>query len=292
MTKDSSKNIRIVQAFLMLSILGAGAVAKDFSLDPVQVLLAFLGGLSAQYICLRLLGIKHAGYQSAIITCIGVSLLLRSDNLYAHALAAAAAVISKFSIRISGKHVFNPANFGVLIGLSLLPGTWISAGQWGSGTALAFWLIAFGSVSLMRLRFQLMTWSFLTAYVGIFIFHRVLWMGYETSVLLHHLENGTLLLFAFFMISDPKTAPNHTAAKLLQTLIVAGTAYVWQFEFYMTNALLWSLLFASLLVPVWDRLFTAPQFEWRSFGGTNNDVVSPSHNFRTADARPIAAPVR
>ncbi|MCB0346924.1 MAG: RnfABCDGE type electron transport complex subunit D [Bdellovibrionales bacterium] len=267
-------DVRMTQALLMLSILGTGALLKDFSLGISQVASAFAGGLFTQYACMRRLNLKHVGYKSAVITCLGVSLLLRSDSLYAHALSAAAAVLSKFVCRISGKHIFNPANLGVLLGLTLLPGTWVSAGQWGSDTAIAFWLAAFGSVSLLRLRFQLMTWCFLTFYIGIFYCHRMLWMGYETAILLHHLQSGALLLFAFFMISDPKTAPNHPAAQVLQSLIVAACAYVWQFELYFTNALLWSLLLASFLVPLWDRIFTAPAFSWRRTGGNTDEIGS------------------
>lgn len=279
--KPFSSDVRVVQASLMLGILGAGALLRDFSLTLPQVLGAFAGGLLAQLVGLRALKLKDVGYKSAVITCIGVALLLRSDSIYAHFISAAAAIASKFILRIRGKHVFNPGNFGVLFGLSFLPGTWVSAGQWGSDTAAAFWLVALGSVALVRLRSQLLTWSFLTAYIGIYYSHRMLWLGYELPILLHHLQSGSLLLFAFFMISDPKTAPNHQFSRVLHTAIVAAGAYVWQFEFYFTNALLWSLLIASLLVPVWDRIFAAPAFRWRRHGGMPYD---PEANYpRTSD---------
>jgi hypothetical protein len=38
----------------------------------------------------------------------------------------------RFVIRINGKHLYNPANLGVIVGLTLLPGAWISPGQWGN----------------------------------------------------------------------------------------------------------------------------------------------------------------
>ena len=55
--------------------------------------------------------------------------------------AAALAIGSKFILRVRGKHLFNPANFGVGAALLVLPGTWISPGQWGSDVALAGWLV-------------------------------------------------------------------------------------------------------------------------------------------------------
>ncbi|MFN8548799.1 MAG: hypothetical protein U0527_12740 [Candidatus Eisenbacteria bacterium] len=52
--------------------------------------------------------------------------------------------------------------------------------------------------------------------------------------------HGALLLFAFFMISDPKTTPDSRAGRLLfAALVAAGAAFV-PFVLYRTNGLLWS----------------------------------------------------
>ena len=39
------------------------------------------------------------------------------------------------------------------------------------------------------------------------VFGRSLWLGEPMSIPLHRLQNGALLLFTFFMISDPRTTP-------------------------------------------------------------------------------------
>ena len=49
-----------------------------------------------------------------------------------------------------GKHVFNPANFGVGIALLFLPGTWVSPGQWGNDPGLV--LVALGATVASRSR--------------------------------------------------------------------------------------------------------------------------------------------
>src|SRR2546422_5386760 len=55
---------------------------------------------------------------------------------------------------------------------------------------------------------------------------------------LKQLQSGALLLFTFFMISDPKTTPDSRAGRILFAIIVAtGAAYV-QFGLYRTNGLL------------------------------------------------------
>ena len=74
---------------------------------------------------------EQKGFLSAIVTCCGLSLLLRSDTLWVHPLAAALAMSSKFVLRVNGKHLYNPANLGVIAAITLLPGTVGFAGPMG-----------------------------------------------------------------------------------------------------------------------------------------------------------------
>jgi Na+-translocating ferredoxin:NAD+ oxidoreductase RnfD subunit len=78
------------------------------------------------------------------------------------------------------------------------------------------------------------------------------------------LQNGALLVFSFFMISDPRTTPDSRTGRILFALLVAlGAAFV-QFKLFRTNGLLWSLAVWSLLVPFIDRLFPGKRYDWRS----------------------------
>jgi len=91
------------------------------------------------------------------------------------------------------------------------------------------------------------------------------------------LENGALLIFAFFMISDPKTTPDSRLGRIVFVGIVACGAWYVQFKMFHTNALLWSLVFASPLVPIIDLLLRAPKFEWRT-ACFDTLQSSPSHS--------------
>jgi len=71
------------------------------------------------------------------------------------------------------------------------------------------------------------------------------------------------LLFAFFMISDPKTTPDSRAGRILFALLVALGAGFVQFKLFRTNGLLWSLAAGSLLVPLLDRLLPGARYQWR-----------------------------
>ena len=251
---------------LFRSLLGAGALVRDFTLRPEQMALTLAAGLGTQAACVRVLGLARVGILSAVITCLGLAILLRADNLWAHPLAAALAVASKFAIRAGGKHLFNPGNLGVIAGVALMPGAWISPGQWGSDIACAGWVVALGALVASRARRLDTSWTFLACYVGLGA-ARVAWLGYDWAVLVHQLQSGALLLFAFFMISDPMTTPNHRGARLAHAAVVAAAAFAWQFALHMPNGLVWALFVATPLVPLLDCVLRAERFKWRDNHG-------------------------
>jgi enediyne biosynthesis protein E5 len=201
-----------------------------------------------------------------------LTLLLRADSLWVHPLIAFVAIASKFALRIRGKHLFNPANFGVIFALIVVPGTWVSPGQWGHDVALTGWLIALGFLVANRARRSDISLCFLAFYLGA-IAIRVLWLGQRWAVWTHQFGNGALLLFAFFMISDPMTAPNHPRGRIVHAALVGALTYYWQFALYRTNGLLWALFIASFAVPIWDSLFTASKYEWVVQGGNDETKV-------------------
>src|SRR5262249_30300388 len=91
------------------------------------------------------------------------------------------------------------------------------------------------------------------------------------TIPLHRLESGALVLFAFFMISDPKTTPDSRAGRILFAALAAAGAWVVQFKLFRTNGLLWSLAVVSLAVPLIDRLLPGPRYAW-----TGQPAAAPS----------------
>jgi Na+-transporting NADH:ubiquinone oxidoreductase subunit NqrB len=256
------RDVRFLQILFLGGLLAAGALLRDFSLRPSQVVLTFLVGTATQVLCARVRGLQRTGLPSVIITCLSLSILLRADNLWAHPVVAAAAIGSKFVIRIRDKHLFNPGNLGVILGLLCVPGTWTSPGQWGQDLACAGWLVALGTIVTSRARRGDVSWAFLVFYLGALL-ARVAWLGQSPAVFFHQLGNGSLILFAFFMISDPMTIPNHPRGRLVHAALVAGLAAFWQFGLYRQNGLLFSLFLLAPAVPLWDRIWPAPKFTWQ-----------------------------
>jgi Na+-transporting NADH:ubiquinone oxidoreductase subunit NqrB len=257
------RDARVFQILFLACLLSMGVLARDFTLRWEQMALTFASGLATQAIALRVLQIPKRGYLSAVVTCFGLSILLRADTLWVHPLAAFIAIGSKFVLRMNGKHVYNPANLGVMASLLLLPGTWISPGQWGHDLAAAAWFVMLGGVVSGKARRWDVSWMFLACFLGL-VLARVLLLGQNPWVFVHQLGNGALLLFAFFMISDPMTIPNHRGARLVYALVVATVAIWWQYGLFRPNALVWALFLCTPLVPVFDRVWHAKKFQWRA----------------------------
>jgi Na+-transporting NADH:ubiquinone oxidoreductase subunit NqrB len=255
------QDARLFQIAFLATLLSIGVLARDFSLKPEQMALAFAAGLCAQAFWVRRLGLTKVGYLSAVITCFGLSILLRADNLWTHPLAAAVAMSAKFLLRWNGKHLFNPANLGAMLGLVLLPGAWVSPGQWGNDLAYACWFIALGGLVTQRARRWDVSWMFLAFYLAL-VAANVLWLDRSWAILGHQMQSGALLLFAFFMISDPMTIPSRAAGRMLHAAAVAIVAFLWQFALFKPNGLLWALFLCVPLVPLIDRWLPAPRFEW------------------------------
>jgi len=253
---------RVYQIVFLALLLGTGVLARDFSLQPAQVVLTFAAGIATQLVWVRVLKLSGVGVLSAVITCFGLSVLLRADSLWVHPLAAAACLSAKFLLRVNGKHLFNPTNLGVVLAVLALPGAWVSPGQWGSDLLVACWLVALGGIVASRARSVNLSLLFLAFYLGAYAL-RVAWLGQSWAVFAHLLQNGTLLMFAFFMISDPMTTPNRAVARTLYAACVALLAFAWQYVLFIPNGPIWGLFFCAPLVPLLDRIWPGARAVWR-----------------------------
>ena len=137
----------------------------------------------------------------------------------------------------------------------------MSPGQWGSAAVAAFAVACLGFVVVRRAARSDVTWAFLGFY-GALLFGRALWLGDPWAIPLHQVSNGAFLVFAFFMISDPKTTPDSRRGRVLFALLVAVAAGWVQFHLFRPNALIWALAAAAPLVPLIDRLLPGGRYRW------------------------------
>ena len=256
---------RVYQIATLAGLLIYGMIWLRLDVDPWTAAAILTTVLLTQAVGARLTRRGRGDPRSALISGLSLCLLLRTNAPELAVATAALAVASKFLVRIGGKHVFNPTN-GALVAMMLLTGeVWVSPGQWGSAAVFAFLLAAAGGLVVNRAARADVTWAFLAAHVTLLV-GRALWLGDPLAIPLHRLANGALVLFAFFMISDPRTTPDSRPGRILFAVMVAVGAYVVQFRLFQTNPLLWSLAACSLAVPLIDRLLPGRRYDWAAPG--------------------------
>jgi enediyne biosynthesis protein E5 len=252
---------RHYQIAVLAALLAYGLTRLDFEVGGAQAAAMLTTALLTQFLCTRGLPATPAfDPRSALISGLSLCLLLRTNSFELAVVAAVVTVASKFVIRIDGQHLFNPTNFGIVV--MLLTGhAWVSPGQWGNVAFFALLMACLGSLVVTRAARSDITLSFLVFYMGL-VFGRSLWLGEPMSIPIHRLQSGALLLFSFFMISDPRTTPRSRLGRMLFALLVACGAWYVQFRLFRTNGLLWSLAACSFTVPLINRLLPGRRYEW------------------------------
>ena len=242
---------------------------------PEAAPLAVIAAALTQFICVRLRRLPSQGYLSPVITGLGVGFLMQSDLWWIPALTASVAIASKFVIRFKGKHVFNPSNFGLCACMLATHHAWVSPSQWGENAMLLFFFVAVGLAVVVRALRSDISFAFLGFWTALAA-GRVLWLGWPLGVLVHQLATGSLIIFIFFMISDPKTTPDSRAGRVLFAGAVAAAAFVAQFSFWVMAAPIWALFFLAPLVPVLDRVLRGVRYQWPSPAASNLARLHPA----------------
>lgn len=202
-------------------------------------------------------------WRSPLITALSLSLLLRVDHYPTMAFAAAIAIASKFLIRHGDKHVFNPANFGIIAAMLLTQDAWVSPGQWGEEIWYGLIFLGAGGLVLKRVGRWDTSLAFLGSYTLLEAVRNV-WLGWTWDVLLHRLMSGSLLLFALFMITDPRSIPNARPGRLIWAVAIAALTFVLRNQFFLSSAVFWALFALAPLTVALDALWPETRFRWQA----------------------------
>ena len=271
---------------MLSGLLLYGQFALAFDLSWWRIAAVLLVGLLAQGVCGRLWQLPKFDPLSALISGIGLCTLMRTQYLATALLMIALAIVSKFTVRWDGRHLFNPTNFVLALGLAC-GWIWVSPGQYGHFAFAAFLIVGMGILVTTTASRGDVSWAFLGVW-ALLLFGRSLWLGEPMSIPLHRLQSGMLLQFTFNMISDPRTTPRSRAGRVLFGVLVALGAYAVTFVLFRTNGPIWSLAAFSLLVPLINRVLPGALHEWRS-----SSPVTPTrgvvHEMPVPAARPAPA---
>lgn len=252
---------RYYQIAVLTSLVCFGVFALDFGILWQNAVAIVATALVAQFLGTMHARLPHFDPLSPLITSLSLTLLFRTEEVALAAAAAAIAIGSKFLIRFGNKHVFNPANVALVTMMLTSDQAWVSSGQWGSAAIGAFTLACLGFLVLTRARRAETTIAFLLIYTSM-LFGRAFWLGDPLAIPLHQLQSGALLIFAFFMISDPKTTPNTPVGRVLFAAIVATIAFTIQFIYYESNGPIFALIIAAPTVPLIDLFMRGRLYQW------------------------------
>ena len=263
---------RLYQIASLSVLLLYGLLWLHFDVMVLQIAITLGTALLTQFAGTRFYNLPTFDPRSPLISALSLCLLLRTDHLEVAALAAFVAIASKFVICWKDKHLFNPTNLALVVVLASGLG-WISPGQWGQVAWFGFLIACLGSLVVTRAARADVTLAFLAFYVGLLI-TRALWQGDPLTIPLHQLESGTLLIFAFFMISDPKTTPDSRTGRIVYALIVVLAALYVQFGLFRPNGPLWGLIACAPLIPLLDYLLPGVPYKWAAPSGGSFPVFA------------------
>lgn len=213
-------NRYVPPAFITLILLG-GQLSFGILESYERTLLAIAASIAVELVLGRIFLGKWLNLASAYITGISVGILVRSPAFWPYAIGAALAITSKYAVRLKGRHLFNPSNFGISVILFLLPTSVAMLSiQWGNNvwSMAVIWLL--GSVIIWRLR----RFHICATYAISFLVFAVIraWMIHEPWLSeIAPITGPEYQLFIFFMITDPKTTVRSKKGQCIVAFLVA-----------------------------------------------------------------------
>jgi Na+-transporting NADH:ubiquinone oxidoreductase subunit NqrB len=280
------QDARLTQIIFLSLFLLLGVGTRDWTIQPNLILVIIASCLGTQWLLSTVVEYAKSdrvdnltnilispkvltSLRSALITSLGLCLLLRSNSYQTMMLAGFLAISSKFLFCHHHKHFFNPANFGIIAAITLTKDAWLSPGQWGTDWWYLLLFLGLGGVVLKQVGRWDTSIAFLLFYGGLTA-ARNFWLGWSWDVWQHQFMNGSLLLFALFMLSDPRSIPNSQTGRILWSMAIAFTTFILQYYFYLSTAIFWSLFIISPLTVAIDMIWTAPRFHWQSLQLTSS----------------------
>ncbi|HEX9416994.1 MAG TPA: RnfABCDGE type electron transport complex subunit D [Gaiellaceae bacterium] len=283
------KDPRLHLAAVIVSLQVLGQVAFDFRLSIAQILIAVgtCGVLELAIAFWR----EHVVLwpASALLTGNGVAFILRVQGTehgdwwstrgwWIFAATAAVSLLSKYVIKLRGEHIFNPSNIGLVICFLALGSSRVEPLDfwWGPLSVwmvVALVIIVGGGLAILA-RLQLLSiavgfWVAFAAGIGALALsgHAMTARWHLGPITGFHfwwvlVTSPEILVFLFFMITDPKTSPRETRARiayavsigLLAALLVAPA----RTEYWSKVAVLGALAIVCLARSLYVRF--APEF--------------------------------
>ncbi len=158
---------------------------------------------------------------SAYITGISVGILIRSPFLWPYAFASLISIASKYVLRVNGRHLWNPSNFGVSALLFLAPASaTVLSIQWGNAIwpMIVIWLL--GAVIVWRVGRLHISATYVASF-ALLAGVRSAITGTPWLAAVAPVTGPMYQLFTFFMVTDPRTTVRSRSAQSVVVFTVA-----------------------------------------------------------------------
>lgn len=211
---------------IFLTTFKAFPVSQTLSLLVTSLISCVLFDLLFVFLRKRTAFVPYA----AIATSLIIALIIDPDaKWYQIALVSAVAMATKNFIRISDRHIFNPAAAGLFIG-GVIFGQYVS--WWGvsfqnlrefSLLSILTFIILLSPILVSGYRMRRITAivTFLVFYTAI---SHIFTFDLSLSSVINRLTDPTILFFALVMLPEPMTSPLNPKRQLLYGLSVASVA--------------------------------------------------------------------
>ena len=212
---------RFLPPILITCILLAAHVSFGVLESYERTALAIVTAIAAELIMGRLTYGQWPHPASAYITGISVGILIRSPFLWPYFLTSLISIASKYVLRLNGRHLWNPSNFGVSAVLFLAPATVsLLSIQWGNTLwpMVVIWIL--GTAIVWRVGRLHISATYVVSFL-LFSFLRSAVTGIPWLASVAPITGPMYQLFIFFMVTDPKTTVRSTWGQCVVVFVVA-----------------------------------------------------------------------
>jgi hypothetical protein len=213
---------RYLAPILVTMVLVVGQITFAFLESWSRTMLAIATAIGIEMILGRTFSGRWPHLASAYISGISVGMLVRSPAFWPYALCSAISITSKYVLRVEGRHLWNPSNFGIVAMLVLAADTVAGLSvQWGNTLLPMVVVWVFGCVIIHSLGRLHITATYVTSFI-VFATLRALVTGHPWVSEVAPLTGPMYQLFIFFMITDPKTSVRPVWGQCLVAFLVAA----------------------------------------------------------------------
>ena len=217
-------DVRLVPPVLISLILVAGHYSFGILRGFDAILLAIGTAVAVEAVAGRIMYGSWPHPASAYTSGISVGILVRGPLLWPFAFCSALSILSKYVLRVKGRHLWNPSNFGLCV--LFLPAAYgffdvapLNT-QWGNNMwpMLVIWGVGLYTIWKVK-RFHI-TGTYIIAFIA-FAALRTAITGDSFWAEVAPLTGPMYQLFALFMITDPKTTVSSKRGEMGVTVLIA-----------------------------------------------------------------------